>query len=212
MKQECVPRSPYAYMCLYDCVNSLDVLLQQRDHEERGHSIESIKESIQARKPDFDAHIDPQKMKADCIIQVLPTELAKDDKKHLKVEMIQVKGVKNFKPTYIFDDNSDLEWTPKSIDTKGGPGLKIFQRTDKWAGKDAIVVGFDGKYNNIKEMAMIEKAFSDNGSKTAGEATQKMMAYEGQPGSNDGTGFLQTICSLKVREVYEAYTGSKVAA
>ena len=42
----------------------------QRDHEERGHSIESIKESIEARKPDFDAHIDPQKNKADCVIQV----------------------------------------------------------------------------------------------------------------------------------------------
>jgi len=46
----------------------------QRDHEERGHSIESIKESIEARKPDFDAHIDPQKNKADCVIQV-PTYL-----------------------------------------------------------------------------------------------------------------------------------------
>merc|ERR1719199_2427322 len=75
----------------------------QRDHEERGHSIESIKESIEARKPDFDAHIDPQKNKADVVIQVLPTELAKDDKKHLKVEMIQVKGIKNFKPAYILD-------------------------------------------------------------------------------------------------------------
>jgi phosphoribulokinase len=184
----------------------------QRDHEERGHSIESIKDSIKARQPDFDAHIDPQKTKADVVIQVLPTELAKDDKKHLKVEMIQVKGVKNFKPTYLFDDNSDVTWTPKGIDTKDGPGLKIFQRTDKWAGKDAVVVGFDGKYNNIKEMSSIEKAFLDNGSKSAGEATQKMAEYEGQPGSNDGTGFLQTLCALKVREVYEAYTGSKVAA
>lgn len=184
----------------------------QRDHEERGHSIESIKDSIKARQPDFDAHIDPQKTKADVVIQVLPTELAKDDKKHLKVEMIQVKGVKNFKPTYLFDDNSDVTWTPKGIDTKDGPGLKIFQRTDKWAGKDAVVVGFDGKYNSIKEMSSIEKAFLDNGSKSAGEATQKMAEYEGQPGSNDGTGFLQTLCALKVREVYEAYTGSKVAA
>jgi uridine kinase len=44
----------------------------QRDHEERGHSIESIKQSIEARKPDFDAYIDPQKKKADVIIQVPP--------------------------------------------------------------------------------------------------------------------------------------------
>jgi phosphoribulokinase len=42
----------------------------QRDMAERGHSLESIKASIEARKPDFDAYIDPQKQKADMIIQV----------------------------------------------------------------------------------------------------------------------------------------------
>lgn len=42
----------------------------QRDMKERGHSLESIKQSIEARKPDFDAYIDPQKAKADLIIQV----------------------------------------------------------------------------------------------------------------------------------------------
>ena len=42
----------------------------QRDMAERGHSEESIKASIEARKPDFDAFIDPQKKKADVIIQV----------------------------------------------------------------------------------------------------------------------------------------------
>jgi phosphoribulokinase len=42
----------------------------QRDMAERGHSEESIKASIEARKPDFDAYIDPQKKNADVIIQV----------------------------------------------------------------------------------------------------------------------------------------------
>lgn len=42
----------------------------QRDMKERGHSLESIRASIEARKPDFDAYIDPQKQYADCIIQV----------------------------------------------------------------------------------------------------------------------------------------------
>ena len=42
----------------------------QRDMQERGHSEESIKASIAARKPDFDAYIDPQKKYADVIIQV----------------------------------------------------------------------------------------------------------------------------------------------
>merc|ERR1712205_256181 len=157
---------------------------------------------------DLNAYIDPQKEKADCIIQVLPTEMAKDDKKHLKVEMIQVKGVKNFKPTYILDADGEMTWTPSGIDTKDGPGLKVFQRQTKWAGKDAVVVGMDGKYNNIKEMTKVEAAFADASTKSAGEATEKMCGYEGQPGSNDGTGFFQTITALKCREIYEALSGA----
>lgn len=42
----------------------------QRDSQERGHSEESIKQSIESRKPDFDAYIDPQKKHADIILQV----------------------------------------------------------------------------------------------------------------------------------------------
>merc|ERR1712094_77502 len=44
----------------------------QRDMKERGHSLESIKASIESRKPDFDAYIDPQKKDADVIIEVCP--------------------------------------------------------------------------------------------------------------------------------------------
>ena len=49
----------------------------QRDMKERGHSLESIKASIAARKHDFDAFIDPQKKHADIIIQVPLTPHAK---------------------------------------------------------------------------------------------------------------------------------------
>ena len=59
-----------------DCVTALRQVKFawkiQRDMAERGHSLESIKASIEARKPDFDAYIDPQKQKADVIIQVQP--------------------------------------------------------------------------------------------------------------------------------------------
>ena len=50
--------------------NSVEPIALQRDMAERGHSEESIKASIEARKPDFDAYIDPQKKNADVIIQV----------------------------------------------------------------------------------------------------------------------------------------------
>merc|ERR1711966_275875 len=44
----------------------------QRDCEERGWTVEAVKEQIEARKPDFDAYIEPQKNKADVVIQVPP--------------------------------------------------------------------------------------------------------------------------------------------
>jgi len=66
----------------------------QRDMAERGHSLASIQASIEARKPDFDAYIDPQKKKADVIIEVLPTQLVPDEKegKILRVRLIQKEG------------------------------------------------------------------------------------------------------------------------
>lgn len=75
----------------------------QRDMEERGHSLESIMASIEARKPDFDAYIEPQKAFADYVIEVLPTDLDPEDKKTLKVRAIQRKGVADFNPTFLFD-------------------------------------------------------------------------------------------------------------
>merc|ERR1719428_1633072 len=61
-----------------------------RDMEERGHSLESIKASIEARKPDFDAYVAPQRANSDLVIQVLPTELTNDETgKILKVRFIE---------------------------------------------------------------------------------------------------------------------------
>ncbi len=172
-----------------------------------------LQASIEARKPDFDAYIDPQKTKADCVIQVLPTDLDPTDKKTLKVKMIQVENVKGYKPTYLWDEGSSIEWVPNGKKlTTSAPGIKLFYGPEKWAGKNAQTIGVDGKFDKIDEMIYVEKMLSDTGSKFFGEVTQKMLAYAGQPGSNDGTGFLQTICSLKVREIYEALSGTKVPA
>ncbi|URD85174.1 Phosphoribulokinase [Musa troglodytarum] len=51
----------------------------QRDMAEGGHSLESIKAGIEARKPDSDAYIDPQKQHAGAAIEVLPTQLIAGD-------------------------------------------------------------------------------------------------------------------------------------
>ncbi|XP_066380220.1 phosphoribulokinase, chloroplastic-like isoform X2 [Miscanthus floridulus] len=88
----------------------------QRDMAERGHSLESIRASIEARKPDFDAYIEPQKQYADAVIEVLPTQLipgpGDDEGKVLRVKLIMKEGVEHFAPVYLFDEGSTVNWIP----------------------------------------------------------------------------------------------------
>jgi len=139
----------------------------QRDMEERGHSLESILASIEARKPDFDAYIAPQKENADLIIEVLPTDLDPEDKKTLKVRAIQKMGVSDFNPSYIFD--------------------------------------------NLQELVYIESALKNTNTKFYGELTQAMLKLADAPGSNNGTGLMQTLAAFAIRSIYEKKTASAKA-
>lgn len=105
----------------------------------------------------------------------------------------------------------EIEWVPNGDKVSySKPGLKLFQEQTKWFDKPAQVIGMDGNFDKLSELLYVEKAFSETGSKKLGEVTEKMVEYDGQPGSSDGTGLFQTICSLKVREIYEKISGSKV--
>merc|ERR1712072_394901 len=86
----------------------------QRDMKERGHSLESIKASIEARLPDFEAYVAPQRADADMTIQVLPTQLVEndDESKILRVKLIQKEGNPLLDPVYLFDEGSTVEWIP----------------------------------------------------------------------------------------------------
>merc|ERR1711907_92491 len=99
----------------------------QRDMEERGWSLDEVKAQIEARKPDFDAYVAPQRADSDLVIQVLPTDLTKDDTgKILKVKFIQGTGNDNFEPAYIFDEGSKVNWTPCGKQLACGfPGVKM---------------------------------------------------------------------------------------
>merc|ERR1712241_177137 len=132
----------------------------QRDMVERGHSLESIQQSIEARKPDFDAFVAPQRGDADVVIQVLPTDLIPDEKegKVLKVKFIQK----------------------------------------------------EGKFDNLQELIYVESHLSNTATKFYGELTQQMIKMGDSPGSDNGTGFFQTLASLKIREFYEKLSGVEV--
>ncbi|PNT69269.1 hypothetical protein BRADI_3g52400v3 [Brachypodium distachyon] len=116
----------------------------QRDMAERGHSLESIKASIEARKPDFDAYIDPQKQYADAVIEVLPTLLIPDDNegKVLRVKLIMKEGVKYFNPVYLFDEGSSISWIPCGRKlTCSYPGIKFSYGPDTYFGQEVIHLG-----------------------------------------------------------------------
>jgi phosphoribulokinase len=176
----------------------------QRDMEERGHSLESILASIEARKPDFDAYIDPQKKDADLIVEVLPTQLDKDDKKTLRVRCIQMEGVSDFSPCYLFDEGSTISWTPASSKlASSGPGIKLAYGPEEYFGKDAQVFEMDGTFENIQELVYVESALSNTKTKFYGELTQAMLALADAPGSNNGTGLMQTLAAFAIRDLYE---------
>eukprot|EP00199_Chlamydomonas_sp_CCMP681_P001740 CAMPEP_0119108020 /NCGR_PEP_ID=MMETSP1180-20130426/13022_1 /TAXON_ID=3052 ORGANISM="Chlamydomonas cf sp, Strain CCMP681" /NCGR_SAMPLE_ID=MMETSP1180 /ASSEMBLY_ACC=CAM_ASM_000741 /LENGTH=376 /DNA_ID=CAMNT_0007093583 /DNA_START=34 /DNA_END=1164 /DNA_ORIENTATION=- len=177
----------------------------QRDMAERGHSLDSIKKSIEARKPDFDAYIDPQKMDADFIIQVLPTQLVPDTEgKYLRVRLIQKENSKLYDPVYLFDEGSSITWIPCGRKlTCSFPGIKMAYGPDTWNGQEVSVLEMDGQFDKLEELIYVESHMSNTSAKFYGEITQQMLKNSGFPGSNNGTGLFQTIVGLKVREVYE---------
>jgi phosphoribulokinase len=176
----------------------------QRDMEERGHSLESILASIEARKPDFDAFIDPQKKFADLIVEVLPTALDAEDKKTLRVRCIQKEGVPDFTPCYLFDEGSKIEWTPAASKLSSpAPGIKLAYYPESYFGAASKVLEMDGNFDNIQELVYVESALSNTNTKFYGELTQAMLALAEAPGSNNGTGLMQTLAAFAIRALYE---------
>merc|ERR1712176_852741 len=97
----------------------------QRDMAERGASMEDVQAAIDARKPDFAAYVEPQKAKADIIIQVLMSDLIKDESgKFLKVKLISKKSLTTVPLPYIFDEGSTVSWVPNGDKlTASEPGV-----------------------------------------------------------------------------------------
>ncbi|PHU28374.1 Phosphoribulokinase, chloroplastic [Capsicum chinense] len=225
----------------------------QRDMAERGHSLESIKASIEARKPDFDAYIGgvlsletiisnvarlfkksssecigssksyafledlthPQKQYADAVIEVLPTQLIPDDNegKVLRVKLIMKEGVKNFNPVYLFDEGSTISWIPCGRKlTCSYPGIKFTYGPDTYFGNEVSVLEMDGQFDRLDELIYVESHLSNLSTKFYGEVTQQMLKHADFPGSNNGTGFFQTIVGLKIRDLYEQIVASRAGA
>ncbi|MDX1977889.1 MAG: phosphoribulokinase [Pseudanabaenaceae cyanobacterium bins.68] len=181
----------------------------QRDMAERGHSLADVMQAINARRPDFQKFIDPQKEFADTVIQILPTQLTQNDPDHkiLRVRLIQKDGVEGFTHAYLFDEGSTITWTPcgKKLSCSI-PGMRFFYGSEPYYQHSASVLEVDGQFNKLEEVTYIEEHLSNLDTKHYGELTQLLLKHEGYPGSNNGTGLLQVIVGLKMRATYERLT------
>merc|ERR1719486_1866977 len=177
----------------------------QRDIAERGATMEEVQAAIDGRKPDFAAYVEPQKEKADIVVQVLLSDLIDDPSgKFLKVKLIQSKSAA-VKPAYFFDEGAKVEWTPNADKlTTTAPGVKIASYDDEWYGTPVTVIEMDGKVENLEELVYVESQLCNAGTKYYGEMTEQMTKNKDAPGSENGTGLFQTICSFKIREAFEA--------
>jgi phosphoribulokinase len=180
----------------------------QRDMAERGHTYEDVLASINARKPDFTAYIEPQKQYADVVIQVLPTRLIEDkESKLLRVRLVQKEGVKFFEPAYLFDEGSTIDWRPCGRKlTCTYPGIKMYYGPDNFMGNEVSLLEVDGKFENLEEMVYVENHLSKTGTKYYGEMTELLLKHKDYPGTDNGTGLFQVLVGLKMREVYEQLT------
>merc|ERR1719324_1412360 len=125
----------------------------QRDIAERGATMEEVQAAIDGRKPDFAAYVEPQKAKADIVVQVLLSDLIDDPTgKFLKVKLIQKKSMP-VPPAYFFDEGATIEWTPNADKlTTTAPGVKIASYEDEWYGNPVQVVEMDGKVESLEEL------------------------------------------------------------
>jgi phosphoribulokinase len=179
----------------------------KRDMAERGHTYDDVMAAINARKPDFDAYIDPQKQHADVVLQILPTQLIKEGdipEGLLRVRMIQRDGVKDYQPVYLFDEGSTINWVPCGRKlTCSYPGIRMFYGPDEYYGHSVSVLEVDGQFDRLDEMIYIESHLSNTSSKYQGEVTHLLQAHKDYPGSSNGSGLFQVLTGLKMRATYE---------
>merc|ERR1712222_272378 len=156
----------------------------QRDVAERGWTEEQVKEDIEKRLPDFAQYVDPQKKDADVVLRYEPSDQGLP---YLKVKLIQKKG--GAFPAISLKKEMSL--------TGSKPGATIKQYDDDWYGSPVSVVEMDGE---------IEANLEGLNGRSASELTDAMVKLKDSPGSQNGTGLLQAVIAMKIREVYDKLT------
>merc|ERR1712108_98963 len=89
--------------------------------------------------------------------------------------------------------------------TGSEPGATLKMYDDDWFGNAVTVVEMDGEIdmdNMEAQLKEIEDSMEGLNAKSVGELTEAMLKLKSSPGSQNGTGLLQTVIAMKVREIY----------
>merc|ERR1712013_48272 len=90
-------------------------------------------------------------------------------------------------------------------------GAVLKQYDDDWFGNAVTVVEMDGEIdmsNMDSQLKEIESNFEGLSGKSPTELSEAMVKLKSSPGTENGTGLMQTVIAMKVREVYEKMTGA----
>ena len=126
--------------------------------------------------------------------------------KYLKVKFIQKNDCEVLDCAYLMDEGSSIAWTPNAEKLASEVGVKLASYQDDWYGNSVSVVEMDGAVDKLEEIIYLESQMCNTGTKFYGELTEQITKNEDAPGSDNGTGLMQTLCSFKIREVYEKIT------
>lgn len=165
----------------------------KRDVMERGWTPEQVEADMEKRLPDFSKYVDPQKKDADVILRYEPSD---EGLPKLKVKLIQKKDGRF--PMVSLERELQL---PNSDDTIG---LKMKMYDDDWYGNPTTVIEVDGEIDQqicIPLFSLLEANFIGLNTKHAMEFAGILTKTLRYPGNFDGTGILQTVIAMKVREV-----------
>merc|ERR1711972_917659 len=185
-------------LALYiDIVNEVKFAWKvQRDVAERGWTEEQVQADIEKRLPDFAQYVDPQKKDADVILRYEPSDQGLP---YLKVKLIQKK-----------DGAFPMITLKKEMSLTGSkPGAILKQYDDDWFGSPVTVVEMDGEIdmdNMEAQVAEIEASIDGLNGRSPSELTDAMVKLKSSPGSQNGTGLLQAVIAMKIREVYDKLT------
>merc|ERR1712086_801127 len=115
---------------------------------------------------------------------------------YLKVKLIQKKG--SAFPMITLKSDMTL--------TGSKPGATLKQYDDDWFGSAVTVVEMDGEIDMAAQLSEIEANIEGLNGKSATELTDAMVKLKDSPGSQNGTGLLQSVIAIKIREIYEKLT------